>query len=260
VTEEEWNACTDPEPMLEFLRGKASKRKLRLFGIACCRRIWHLMTDERCRSGVDAAERFADGKATADELITAHLTVGEAHASLWNAYNTAHSSPDVSARKLAEDRAHTASAALYLTAPPGEVLEMCLSDESVLGPDGLDSVAVARGVSKQVGLSLGFCPPSMLSGDDEARIREWEPQCRLLRDLLGRLPFRLPRLTPAWLTSTVKNLAEAIYQDKTCDTLPILADALEDAGCTNVEVLEHCRQPGVHTRGCWVVDLVLGKE
>ena len=64
----------------------------------------------------------------------------------------------------------------------------------------------------------------------------------------------------AWLTATVRSIAAAIDRDRAFDRLPILADALEEAGCTNADVLLHCRQPGEHVRGCWVVDLVLGKE
>ena len=61
VTEAEWLACTDPQPMLEYLRGKASDRKLRLFACACCRRLWHLMNDKRSRDAADVAEEYADG-------------------------------------------------------------------------------------------------------------------------------------------------------------------------------------------------------
>jgi hypothetical protein len=61
VTEVEWLACTGPDKMLEFLTGKASKRKLRLFGAACCRHIWHLLPDERSRRAVEIAELYADG-------------------------------------------------------------------------------------------------------------------------------------------------------------------------------------------------------
>jgi len=65
----------------------------------------------------------------------------------------------------------------------------------------------------------------------------------------------------SWLTSTVVQLAEGIYADRTFDRLPILADALQDAGCDNDAILNRCRDAnGVHVRGCWVVDLVLGKE
>ena len=81
----------------------------------------------------------------------------------------------------------------------------------------------------------------------------------LLGDVFGN-PFRPVAFDPAWRSSTVASLAEAIYAERAFDRLPILADALEDAGCTSSDVLEHCRQPGEHVRGCWVVDLVLGKE
>ena len=82
--------------------------------------------------------------------------------------------------------------------------------------------------------------------------------CRLLRDIFGN-PFRPIVADPAWLTPTVGSLAVAIYEDRAFDRLPILADALEEAGCTNADVLLHCRVPAEHVRGCWVVDLVLGK-
>jgi hypothetical protein len=68
MTEAEWLAATDPTPMLQFLTGKASDRKLRLIAVACCRRIWHLLTNERSRRAVDATELCADGLLSAGEL------------------------------------------------------------------------------------------------------------------------------------------------------------------------------------------------
>lgn len=62
-----------------------------------------------------------------------------------------------------------------------------------------------------------------------------------------------------WLTSTVLVLAESIYTVRDFSAMPILADALQDAGCDNEDVLNHCRNPGQHVRGCWVIDLLLGK-
>jgi hypothetical protein len=87
-------------------------------------------------------------------------------------------------------------------------------------------------------------------------------QADLLRDLLGN-PFRQAPADPAWLAwreGTIACLAQAIYDSQTCARLPVLADALEEAGCTDVDVLGHCRVPGPHARGCWVVDLLLGKS
>jgi hypothetical protein len=81
----------------------------------------------------------------------------------------------------------------------------------------------------------------------------------LVRDVFGN-PFRPVVFDPAWRAETVAALASAIYPDRAFDRMPILADTLEDAGCDNADILNHCRGPGPHFRGCWVVDLVLGKE
>lgn len=81
-----------------------------------------------------------------------------------------------------------------------------------------------------------------------------------LLDVFGSLPFRPITVAPEWLTSTVVALASGIYEEKAFDRMPILADAMMDAGCDNDDILSHCRQPGEHVKGCWVVDLVLGKE
>jgi hypothetical protein len=98
-----------------------------------------------------------------------------------------------------------------------------------------------------------------LSGRLVARYPERLKQSNLIRDIFGN-PFRSVALNSAWQTSTVTGLAQAIYTDRAFDRLPILADALEDAGCDNADILNHCRQPGEHVRGCWVVDLILGKS
>ena len=82
---------------------------------------------------------------------------------------------------------------------------------------------------------------------------------RMIREVFSN-PFRPAARDPSWLTSTVVALADGIYADRAFDRMPILADALMDAGCHDEQVLGHCRGPGPHVRGCWVVDLVLGKE
>jgi hypothetical protein len=86
-----------------------------------------------------------------------------------------------------------------------------------------------------------------------------DQQTLLLRDIFGN-PFRPVTIDPSWLTSDVMALARDIYDERAFDRMPILADALQDAGCTNEDVLNHCRDPKqVHVRGCWVLDLLLGK-
>jgi hypothetical protein len=81
----------------------------------------------------------------------------------------------------------------------------------------------------------------------------------LIRDIFGN-PFRPITLDSSWLTPTVTALAQAIYTDRTFTDLPILADALEEAGCTHPDLLNHLRSPGEHTRGCWALDLVMGEK
>ena len=75
---------------------------------------------------------------------------------------------------------------------------------------------------------------------------ESKQQCNLLRDIFGSAPFRSVNVNSAWLTPTVKQLAAAIYNRRFFDRMPLMADALEEAGCTSTDILNHCRQPGVH--------------
>ncbi|WP_162670535.1 hypothetical protein [Gemmata massiliana] len=84
-------------------------------------------------------------------------------------------------------------------------------------------------------------------------------QVALVRDIFGN-PFRPVAFSPSWLTDTVLTLASQMYESREFGAMPILADALQDAGCDSAEVFDHCRGDGPHVRGCWVVDLVLGKE
>jgi hypothetical protein len=121
---------------------------------------------------------------------------------------------------------------------------------------------VALGVVDQSGaltFPLADSPDWPRDVDEHAYVQEETAQCDLLRDIFGN-PFH--HLTPdaSWLTATVTQLAQAIYDERAFDRMPILGDSLEDAGCTDTSILEHCRGPGPHTRGCWVVDLILSKN
>jgi hypothetical protein len=84
-------------------------------------------------------------------------------------------------------------------------------------------------------------------------------QVVVLRDIFGN-PFRPVAADPGWRTSTVVALARQMYESRDFAPMPVLADALQDAGCDHPDVLDHCRGPGPHVRGCWVVDLILGKQ
>jgi hypothetical protein len=230
VTEAEWLACMDPMPMLEYLGGKASERKLRLFAVACCRRIWHLLIDERSRKAVEVAERFAEGGATERELTQAE----DDAANLWNNF---------------------AQAEGYVTEAETEAAYAtwgaACHEEAAIG--------AAKSTSDSAAQALSY---------EGQEATEQESQCRLLREIFGN-PFRPVALAPtvlAWNDSTVARLAEAAYDQRhlpagTLDNgrLVVLADALEEACCTDADILDHLRGPGPHVRGCWPVDLCLGK-
>jgi hypothetical protein len=234
MTEAEWFGCTDPGPRLEFLRTRASERKLRLFACACCRRVWHLLTDERSRRAVEVMERYADGAADYEDV---HLAVIGAESVAETLTATA-----VSA---AEEAAVSAAIAALNTTIPGAARDADYCAANVASAVYHDATAGrARSAA-------------------DARAAERVGQVRLLSEIFGN-PFRPPPSLPpyllAWNDGTVPRLARAIYDERAFDRLPILADALEDAGCHHAEILNHCRGPKAHVRGCWVVDLLLGRN
>lgn len=227
MTEAEWLACTDPRPMLRFLRGRASDRKSRLFACECCRRIWQLFPDQRCRRAVKLAEAFAEGKGGIRRLRRIE-GVGEYY------YDNREDVPD-------ERLGYYAGAAIFQ-----------------LGQERLATDIVASATSGAVA-----CSTLDSGGDrpaaDAAKNGESTAQSHMLRDIFGN-PFRSRKVDPVWRTPTVVVLAEAIYEDRTFDRVPVLADALQDAGCTDADILAHCRGSGPHVRGCWVIDLLTGRE
>jgi hypothetical protein len=87
---------------------------------------------------------------------------------------------------------------------------------------------------------------------------EEQAQCAILRDMFPK-PFGSVTFSPCWRTDVVLALASQMYESRDFSAMPILADALQDAGCENEDILNHCRSEGVHVRGCWVIDLSLGK-
>jgi hypothetical protein len=105
---------------------------------------------------------------------------------------------------------------------------------------------------------------SIGSSGNESDARDWHARVSksalpIFRCVFGN-PFHPVAFDPRWRTADTVGLARGIYEDRAFDRLPLLADALMDAGCADEQVLEHCRSEGPHVRGCWVVDLVLGKE
>ena len=217
MTEGEWLAATDPTPMLKFLRGKASDRKLRLFAVACCNCAWPLLDDPSSRSAIEIASRYADGNADQNELRAAFQTV-----------------------------------------------------------DGFMPDTVLN-IQRQIAHAICSEPPFVIGAAydiDKLVARQYDAERRhhrekagtiptprfttLLRDVAGN-PFRPVAVDPSWLTSTVTALVSLMYDSRDFSPMPILADALQDGGCEDEAILSHCRGDGPHVRGCFVVDLILGK-
>jgi len=222
MTEAKWLACAHPYGPLEFVKRRASDRQRRLFVCACCRRIWSLIHEQLFRDAVDVAEQYAD-----------RLIIGKVRKSLSKRLNVAYKASG--GQPIANRNA--AYAAL-----------MCLNKNIAWHPDGhLHAVwAVSSNASE--------------SERTAVEAVEYAAQTDFLRDIFGPLPFRRVITSPCGVPAAVVALANRMYESRDFSTMPILADALQDAGCANGEVLDHCREPGQHVRGCWVVDLLAGKE
>ena len=229
MTEAEWLASTDPRPMLEYLRGKVSDRKLRLFACACARQSRHLLDDQRSRTAVEVAEKYADGLATKEELVAArnatrNATENTAWDTAWDtawytAWYTAWSASWAAARDAARAAARAKQANLL---------------RDIFGNP-----------FRQVQLVVCHCGACV-----QPRRQHHNGPCARRR----------------MLTPTVRQLTQAAYDHRQPDgsldpvSLAAVADSLEEAGCDRQEVLVHLRSPGPYYRGMWSLDMVLGKE
>src|SRR5689334_9780765 len=187
MTEAQWHDATGPGHLLKFVEDRASPRKLRLFGCACGRRVCHLMPDNTGETAIAAAERFADGTATPDELKEAHLAVGRA---AWG-------------RERERDFAsrHALAAAMWVADSPIACWEA--------------STEATKAVW------TGTATPGTV--DREGANSERAVQAVIFRDLFGN-PFRPVAFDPRWRTADVLALARGIYEDRAFDRLPLLAD------------------------------------
>ncbi len=248
MTEAEWQSATDPGWMLLHLiavrprrvrERRTRMRKLRLFACACCRRVWCHLADARSREGVAVAERYADGLASEGER--------------WAALAVAEDALGAPTR-----HGHRAARSAW----------RCLaSDEDALAayPDAIESAAWATaGPDEMANFATSTDPAGFPNYAAERRA-----QVPLLRCIFGN-PFRQVEVDPAWTAwhaGVVASLAQAAYDERDSaqgllDTarILVLADALEEAGCTNAEIVDHLRGSGPHARGCWVIDRVLNKK
>jgi hypothetical protein len=211
MTARKWDVCRDPDKMLMILGGQVSARKLRLFGCACCRRVPHLLADERRLRAFDVAERFADGRAKARQLRAALKVMEDTR------------SPDYGP--------NATWAAWYCCRP----------------------LVDAGSVHRNISLEIPF---------GRRRTAEVAAQAALVREVFGN-PLRPLALDPAWLAwhdGLVASAARRMYETRDFSEMPVLADMLEDAGCTDPHVLAHCRGPGPHVHGCFLIDALLGQE
>jgi hypothetical protein len=221
MTEEEWLTPGDLKGHVDYLVSKKRARKLRLFGIACCRQLEPWIDEPKLFDALTRAEQFADGELAASTL-----------ASWWRKVS------DLEANRKQAKKKQVPQLETY-----GYVKYTCFGEEYVC-------YTLIWRVLVYHGAPFG-----------KAFVRRG-PQLAhaLLLDIFGN-PFRPMALSPSWRTDTAVALARQMYESRDFAAMPILADALQDAGCDNEDILSHCRdEKQGHVRGCWVVDLVLGKE
>ena len=228
MTEAEWLTCGNARTMLTFLGGKPGERKLRLFTCACWRQRWPEPTDPRSAWAVAAAERYADGLCSWAAVKAAHEEASLCLRAAGQALDEAGWGTDRAAFRAAQDRHRAACATEWATA-----------GGNIFAAEHVLRLAQEGATKKQ---RAGFAD--------------------LVREVFGN-PFRAAPVDPAWLTwhgGLLVSMARRMYDGRDFADMPVLADALEEAGCTDASILDHLRSPGAHVRGCWAVDLLLGKE
>lgn len=223
MTESEWQTATELMRMVEQLGDRFDDRKLRLFACASARKAWKLLDDEESRVAVEVAERFADGLASASAMAPAFQAAG---------MTSAYFSDYVGSRRAMRRWMKGCEAA-----------------------------------KKAAWLARNAANPDLHRGHlrhySSRTARTNFARADILRDLFGPLPFRPVEVAPDWLAwngGAVVGLAETIDEEGTFDLMPVLGDALEDAGCEDSTILEHVRGEGTHVRGCWALDLILGRK
>jgi hypothetical protein len=207
-------------------------RKLRLLICAFCRAGWNRLS-EPCRASLEVAERFADEQASVDELTSARNAVD----------------PDIfgEAEAAAFEEAVSQALAARVTLQLAMAAAMSASDAQAY---------VAR----------PFVLGTLTTVDYGRRRKHKRLQAHLLRDIIGN-PHHQPEFDSTWRSSTSARLAADAYAERVLPhghlvpaRLAVLADALEESGCICSELLSHLRSPGPHVRGCWALDLALGKN
>ena len=243
MTEADWLSCTTrPAAMLRHVRAKAGRRKLQLLSCACCRLVWEHIPDERLRAAVGAAERFADGEASENEYASALAVINE----------------------IGPDRAVWGWADMPAACESVWVVRSAFQSQLLSG--------LERAIGWTVECAGREAGPAEQTASERGRLGTRNQVCNLFREIIGN-PFR-PWAIPAGypsgglflpdgrripLTDAVYYLAAGVQADQAFDRLPVLADAAEEAGVTDRELLDHLRHGTGHVRGCWALGVLLGK-
>jgi hypothetical protein len=242
MREAAWNASQHPSRMLNELRVRrpSEARKLRLLAVACCRRIGDLL-DDGARRAIDALERYADGLLTEPEMAA---VAREALIASWDHA----ASGDPAEGPWASHAADAVADAL------------AWEDEQQRRRQGpvINLIARVSGSAYHAAYARAAArfPGERDQGWQGAIRAEESAQANLVREIFGNVCQPIP-FDPSWRTPVILDLARAIERSADFDGLPALGDALEEAGCDRVEILDHCRTPGDHVRGCWALDAVI---
>ena len=265
MTDEEWERCIDYRHILREAEPRLSPRKKRLLAVALARHGGHLLKDEGALQALDVVERALDRRAAAGELTAARAAVRTANRNADRAYSEGWA--DFNAAVEAAGRFGDAIQIVNSArAPATAALREARSAFHLIAAAQAAVRLVVAAVRKQAGvlveqLSTVIACESRAShrvlDAGELRARLGAIVCPLVREVVGPVR-RVPR-PPAARSVAVGQIARAISDGKTFDELPILADALEEAGCTDAAILGHLRGPGPHMRGCWALDLILAK-
>lgn len=243
----ETTLATDIDPVVQLgdLLGRLSPRKVTLYEVACLRRVEHLLpADWAGLTAIDELERWADREVPRRALSALAEKVHQQTPDICNRF------PNISGRyavaAVARRLAHFREPTEGLESLPASVTELAAF-----------AAAVADSPNKEIPLQRTWWARWLGAGHDQAYHEERHYQAGLLRDIGGR-PSRPGGFRQSWRTTDVLALAATAYRGRAWDVLPVLADALADAGCDDAAVLGHLCDAGPHARGCWVVDLVLG--
>jgi hypothetical protein len=224
-----------------------TNRKLTLFDLACIERLLQHTSDNQYIQHLPILERLADGERVSHETGTLRKLI-EAE---W---------PD----PLAQDISCLVAYSIYFATFD---IEAAMEFQSIHGWTGDSNYKELLSFFKDCSAgnaaeAISHLRFKLRSKQHTAYTEERQLQATYLRDLFAN-PYQVTHLDRDWLQwngGSVVQLTRSIFGERKLDCLPILADALEDAGCDNAEILSHCRSPGPHVRGCWAVDLILGKK